>query len=173
METIVTASTEKLGNLCFQLMMTGYMFRNVEYLLALKSLMNLEASATLQDFREAFDRIDTDGNGFLDRQEIEALLADVYDGEPPTFEVETFLEFFDQNNDGQIRYVVCGVVHRHVYFHSTHVNVAGRNSKRASEISKRQGAMTMGRMELVFSLLQCWKKKTKTFKSPNLRYRAQ
>lgn len=99
---IVQASTEKLGNLCFQLMMTGYMFRNAEYVLALKALMNLQGGATLQDFRHAFDKIDADRNGFLERSEILAMFSEVYDGKPPAFEVETFLTFFDQNDDGRI-----------------------------------------------------------------------
>lgn len=104
-ETIVQASGEKLGSLCFQLMMTGYMFRNAEYVLALKSLMNIGpegGSATLEDYRAAFQRIDTDGSGYLERDEIEALLADVYEGQAPAFEVTTFLEFFDSNNDGRV-----------------------------------------------------------------------
>ncbi len=102
-ETIVQASSEKLGQLCFQLMMTGYMFRNAEYVLALKSLMNIRGEgATLEEYRAAFQRIDTDGSGYLERDEIEALLADVYEGKPPAFEINTFLEFFDSNNDGRI-----------------------------------------------------------------------
>jgi len=102
-EMIVQASSEKLGNLCFQLMMTGYMFRNAEYVLALKSLMNIKGEgATLEEYRAAFQRIDTDGSGYLERDEIEALLADVYEGKPPAFEITTFLEFFDSNNDGRV-----------------------------------------------------------------------
>eukprot|EP00585_Thalassiosira_rotula_P007384 CAMPEP_0196139100 /NCGR_PEP_ID=MMETSP0910-20130528/6493_1 /TAXON_ID=49265 /ORGANISM="Thalassiosira rotula, Strain GSO102" /LENGTH=566 /DNA_ID=CAMNT_0041399785 /DNA_START=38 /DNA_END=1738 /DNA_ORIENTATION=+ len=105
-ETIVQASSEKLGNLCFQLMMTGYMFRNAEYVLALKSLMNIggegSSATTLEDYRAAFQRIDTDGSGYLEQDEIEALLADVYEGQPPAFEITTFLEFFDSNNDGRV-----------------------------------------------------------------------
>ena len=102
-EMIVQASGEKLGQLCFQLMMTGYMFRNAEYVLALKSLMNIRGEgATLEEYRAAFQRIDTDGSGYLEREEIEALLADVYGGKPPAFEINTFLEFFDSNNDGRI-----------------------------------------------------------------------
>ncbi|KAL7532426.1 hypothetical protein ACHAXR_007060 [Thalassiosira sp. AJA248-18] len=106
-ETIVQASSEKLGNLCFQLQMTGYMFRNAEYVLALKSLMNIDGddtngSSTLEQYRSAFQRIDTDGSGYLERDEIEAMLADVYEGQPPAFEVSTFLEFFDSNNDGRV-----------------------------------------------------------------------
>ena len=102
-ETIVSASSEKLGNLCFQLQMTGYMFRNAEYVLALKSLMNIRGEgATLDEYKAAFQRIDTDGSGYLEIEEIEALLTEVYDETPPSFEVTTFLEFFDSNNDGRI-----------------------------------------------------------------------
>jgi len=102
-EIIVQASGEKLANLCFQLMMTGYMFRNAEYVIALKSLMNIQKEgATLEEYRAAFTRMDTDGNGYLERHEIEAMLAEVYDGKPPAFETTTFLEFFDSNNDGRI-----------------------------------------------------------------------
>lgn len=102
-EMIVQASSEKLGNLCFQLMMTGYMFRNAEYVLALKSLMDIKGlGATLEEYKAAFQRIDTDGSGYLEVDEIEALLADVYEGSPPAFEVQTFMDFFDSNNDGRI-----------------------------------------------------------------------
>lgn len=103
MEVIVQASNEKLANLCFQLMMTGYMFRNAEYVLALKSLMNIRGEgATLEEYRAAFQRFDTNGSGFLERGEIEALLADVYKGKPPAFEINAFVEFFDSNNDGRV-----------------------------------------------------------------------
>mmetsp|Transcript_28918 Transcript_28918/g.53401 ORF Transcript_28918/g.53401 Transcript_28918/m.53401 type:complete len:559 (-) Transcript_28918:75-1751(-) len=102
-EMIVQASTEKLGNLCFQLMMTGYMFRNAEYVIALKSLMDIGGEeATLEEYRAAFQKIDTDGSGYLERDEIEAMLADVYEGQAPAFEISTFLEFFDSNNDGRV-----------------------------------------------------------------------
>ncbi|KAL3827581.1 hypothetical protein ACHAXA_002078 [Cyclostephanos tholiformis] len=102
-EVIVQASSEKLANLCFQLMMTGYMFRNAEYVIALKSLMNIRGvGATLEEYRAAFRRLDTDGNGYLERDEIEAMLSEVYEGKPPAFETTTFLEFFDSNNDGRI-----------------------------------------------------------------------
>lgn len=102
-EMIVQASGEKLGNLCFQLQMTGYMFRNAEYVIALKALMNIKGEVTsLEEYRAAFQRIDKDGSGYLERDEIEAMLGDVYGGKPPAFEIETFLEFFDSNNDGRI-----------------------------------------------------------------------
>jgi len=102
-EMIVQASSEKLGNLCFQLIMTGYMFRNAEYVLALKSLMNIKGEGTsLEEYRAAFQRIDVDRSGYLEKEEIEAMLADVYEGQPPAFEITTFLEFFDSNNDGRV-----------------------------------------------------------------------
>jgi len=101
-ETIVKADGEKLGNLCFQLQMTGYMFRNAEYVLALKDLMNLEVNAELSQYKEAFDKLDQDGSGYIESSEIESLLADVYDGLPPKFEIEQFIKFFDSNSDGKV-----------------------------------------------------------------------
>lgn len=100
-ETIVQASSEKLASLCFRLQMTGYLFRNVEYVMALKKLMNIRG-ATIEEYKAAFQRLDTDGSGYLERDEIEALLADVYEGKPPAFEINTFLQFFDSNNDGRV-----------------------------------------------------------------------
>lgn len=50
-ETIVKTNGEKIGSLCLQLMMTGYLFRNIEYVLALKEMMNIKGSATLQDYK--------------------------------------------------------------------------------------------------------------------------
>jgi len=101
-ETVVQTSSEKLGQLCFQLMMTGYMFRNAEYVLALKNLMNIKADATLQEYKAAFKKLDTDNSGYLEWDEVEAMLAEVYEGKTPSFEVATFMEFFDKNNDGRI-----------------------------------------------------------------------
>jgi len=101
-ETIIKASGEKLANLCFQLQMTGYMFRNAEYVLALKDLMNIRGKATVEEYREAFNRLDTDGSGYIETDEISDLLKDVYDDEAPSFEVQTFLKFFDSNDDGRI-----------------------------------------------------------------------
>ena len=99
-ETVVQTSSEKLGQLCFQLMMTGYMFRNAEYVIALKNLMNIKADATLQEYEAAFKKLDTNNSGYLEWNEVEAMLAKVYEGKTPTFEVDTFMEFFDKNNDG-------------------------------------------------------------------------
>jgi Ca2+-binding EF-hand superfamily protein len=102
-ELIVKASGEKIGSLCFQLQMTGYMFRNAEYVLALKDIMNLRGSKSIEKYKKAFDRLDADNSGFIEKAEIEALLKDVYNGKPaPSFEVKAFMEFFDANGDGKI-----------------------------------------------------------------------
>ena len=102
-ETLVKASGERIGSLCFQLQMTGYMFRNAEYVLALKDLLKLRgADNTIEDYREAFDRLDTDNSGYIESSEIKDLLDNVYDGDAPDYEIQAFLQFFDQNNDGKI-----------------------------------------------------------------------
>lgn len=103
-ETIVKANGETLGKLCFQLQMTGYMFRNAEYVLALKELMDIGGSAGMEDYKRAFDKLDRNGSGYIERQEVKDLLVDVYGGEEdlPSFEVQAFVEFFDSNGDGKI-----------------------------------------------------------------------
>jgi EF-hand domain pair/Protein of unknown function (DUF760) len=78
------------------------MFRNAEYVVALKRLMKLKGSATIQDYKGAFNRLDTDGSGFIESSEVAELLDDVYDGKTPIFEVQTFMKYFDKNNDGKI-----------------------------------------------------------------------
>ncbi|GMH64678.1 hypothetical protein TrRE_jg6840 [Triparma retinervis] len=95
---------EKLGALCFQLQMTGYMFRNAEYVLALKELMSIEAH-DVAEYKRAFEKIDKDESGFIERNEIEGMLREVYGVDPPEFEQNTFLRFFDANNDGKISWV--------------------------------------------------------------------
>jgi hypothetical protein len=80
------------------------MFRNAEYVLALKDVMNLKGKElTLDDYKDAFDRVDTDGNGYIEVSEIQTLFQEVYgEGKVPTYEVSAFLTFFDQNKDGKI-----------------------------------------------------------------------
>lgn len=99
-EVVVKASGDKISSLCFQLQMTGYMFRNAEYVMALKELMDIQPSATLEDYRAAFDELDSNGSGFIDAAQVQKLLDDVYDGKTPAFEVESFIKFFDTNKDG-------------------------------------------------------------------------
>jgi hypothetical protein len=82
----------------------GYMFRNAEYVIALKDLMNLKGRRlTLDDYKDAFNKLDTDDSGYIEVTEIQDLFKDVYDdGKVPSFEVSAFLEFFDKNKDGKI-----------------------------------------------------------------------
>ena len=101
-ETIVKATGDKVASLCFQLQMTGYLFRNAEYVLALKDLMNLQGSASLDEVKEAFDRLDTNGSGYIEASEVSELLDELYDGKTPAFEVQAFVKFFDQNDDGKV-----------------------------------------------------------------------
>jgi len=101
MQTIVKATGDKLSALCLQLQMTGYMFRNAEYVMALRDIMKIENNS-IEDYKRAFDRIDQDKSGFIEASEIEDLLLDVYGEDPPAFEVINFIGFFDQNNDGRI-----------------------------------------------------------------------
>jgi len=104
-DTIVTANSDKLGALCFQLQMTGYMFRNAEYVVALKQLMKIKSkggATTLPEYKEAFDRLDIDDSGYIEFSEVETLLSDVYNGPVPKFEVQAFMKHFDTNSDGRI-----------------------------------------------------------------------
>lgn len=102
LEMIVKASGEKIGSLCFQLQMTGYLFRNAEYLVALRDLLKLSGSATLKDYRDAFNRLDSDNSGYIEAHEVRELLQDVYDDKVPDFEIDAFLRFFDENDDGRV-----------------------------------------------------------------------
>jgi len=104
-EVQVKASGEKIGSLCFQLQMTGYMFRNAEYVLALKDLMQLRGKKlSLKDYKDAFDRVDTDNSGFIELSEIQNLFKEAYGQEEdiPAYEIRAFLEFFDTNEDGKV-----------------------------------------------------------------------
>jgi hypothetical protein len=80
------------------------MFRNAEYVLALKDVMDLKGKGlTLNDYKDAFDRVDIDQNGYIDVSEIQNLFQEVYGkGNVPTYEVAAFLKFFDRNQDGKI-----------------------------------------------------------------------
>ena len=101
-ETIVKASGDKIGSLCFQLQMTGYMFRNAEYVLALRDILRLESSASIQDYKDAFDRVDSDNSGYIESHEVRDLLSDIYENKVPNFEIDGFIQFFDSNNDGKV-----------------------------------------------------------------------
>lgn len=97
----MTTTGDRLAALMLQLQMTGYMLRNAEYVFTLRRLLDIK-SRSIDEYRAAFDRIDTDGSGYIEPPEVEKLLADVYDGEAPGYEASTFLSFFDVDNDGKI-----------------------------------------------------------------------
>jgi EF-hand domain pair/Protein of unknown function (DUF760) len=79
------------------------MFRNAEYVIALKQLMHLQGAVSLQEYNEAFRRLDEDNSGYIEIKEVETLLNSVYkDRSVPEFEVSTFMKFFDKNRDGKI-----------------------------------------------------------------------
>jgi len=78
------------------------LLRNAEYLVALRDLLKLSGSATLQDYKDAFDRLDSDNSGFIEAHEVRELLNSVYDEKVPEFEIDAFLRFFDENNDGRV-----------------------------------------------------------------------
>ena len=80
----------------------SYMFRNVEYVIALKDLMKIQGSATLQDYKDAFDCLDVDNSGYIEASEVAELLNNVYDGKTPAFEIKAFIRFFDTDSDGKI-----------------------------------------------------------------------
>lgn len=97
----VVTTGDRLAALMLQLQMTGYMLRNAEYVFTLRRLLDIK-SRSEQEYRAAFDQLDSDGSGFIEYDEVQTLLEDVYDGDPPPYEVSTFMQFFDTNNDGKI-----------------------------------------------------------------------
>ena len=101
---LVSRSADKPCPLHYLLLFVvdSYMFRNAEYVVALKKLMKLRNTASLQDYKDAFNRLDTDNSGFIEATEIAKLLNDVYDGKTPAYEISSFIQFFDQNNDGKV-----------------------------------------------------------------------
>lgn len=96
----MTTTGDKLAALMLQLQMTGYMLRNAEYVMTVRSLLKLK-SRSLDDYREAFNRVDLDKSGFIETGEVEQLLREVYEEVPP-FEIATFLQLFDTDGDGRI-----------------------------------------------------------------------
>lgn len=81
----------------------GYLFRNAEYVLALKDLLKIRPRASWDEYKEAFDRMDRDGSGYIELTEIRELFDSVYgNGATPQFEIDAFMEFFDENKDGRI-----------------------------------------------------------------------
>mmetsp|Transcript_48623 Transcript_48623/g.97018 ORF Transcript_48623/g.97018 Transcript_48623/m.97018 type:complete len:404 (-) Transcript_48623:195-1406(-) len=101
-DTQMTTTGGKLAALMLQLQMTGYMLRNAEYVLMLRRLFRLKTRSA-SEYREAFDRVDLDGSGFIDAKEIETLLSEVYPSDGvPAFEIKSFLGLFDADGDGKV-----------------------------------------------------------------------
>ena len=97
----MTTTGDKLAALMLQLQMTGYMLRNAEYVMTIRSLLQLK-SRSVEEYRAAFDRVDLDKSGYIEIGEVEGLLKEVYEGEVPPFEVSTFVKLFDTDGDGRI-----------------------------------------------------------------------
>jgi Ca2+-binding EF-hand superfamily protein len=66
-----------------------------------QEMMNIK-SRSVEDYRVAFDEVDTDRSGFIELGEVRALLRKVYGKEPPPREVDKFIKFFDRNQDGKV-----------------------------------------------------------------------
>ena len=62
---VYKTSSDKLGSLAGMLMMTGYLFRNAEYVVTLQQLLNIK-SRSLDEYKRVFDEIDQDGSGFIE-----------------------------------------------------------------------------------------------------------
>jgi len=97
----VTTTGDKMAALMLQLQMTGYMLRNAEYVLTLRKLLGL-TTRSAAEYRKAFDKLDVDGSGTVERSEVSTLLEEIYGGTPPEFEVNTFMRLFDADNDGVV-----------------------------------------------------------------------
>lgn len=100
-DTQVSTTGDKLAALMLQLQMTGYMLRNAEYVLALRQVLGIRTQS-VREFRDAFDRIDKNGDGLLAYSEVEELLRGVYGDDPPPFEVDSFMQLVDTDRDGRI-----------------------------------------------------------------------
>lgn len=95
---------DRLSALMLQLQLCGYMLRNAHYVKTLRLVLRLTSGCSPERFREAFDKIDLDGSGTIETNEIDKLLGEVYGNAPPEFEVETLQRFLDANGDGTITF---------------------------------------------------------------------
>jgi Ca2+-binding EF-hand superfamily protein len=57
---------------------------------------------TPEEYEIAFRKIDKDRNGYIDINEVEALLSATYGFEPLQEEVDAFMVNFDLNRDGRV-----------------------------------------------------------------------
>lgn len=108
----IKSTVDKLAALSFQLQMTGYMFRNAEYVLSLREALRLGQNSTAE-VRAAFDALDRDGSGTLDAAEATRLLERIkggavyingtrVSGGVSTGDVREFLDVFDTDGDAKV-----------------------------------------------------------------------
>jgi len=97
----IATTGDKLAALMLQLQMTGYMLRNAEYVMMLRKMLKLRTRSA-DEYRAAFDRLDTDGSGYIEAREVEELLKEVYEWNVPQMEIEAFMALFDRDGDGRI-----------------------------------------------------------------------
>jgi hypothetical protein len=102
-DTQMTTTGDKLAALMLQLQMTGYMLRNAEYVVTLRKLLQLKTRSTAE-YREAFEKFDLDGSGFIEIGEVQNLLQEIYPDrvQVPAFEVAALMTLFDTDGDGRI-----------------------------------------------------------------------
>lgn len=105
-ETTYHTTSEKLASLLNQLLLAGYVYRNAEYAFTMRALLKL-TSRSPDEYREAFERIDTDGSGYIDQAEVGAVFQEVFGRiEVPELvrrqNVMAFLELCDINRDNEI-----------------------------------------------------------------------
>ncbi|KAJ1633704.1 hypothetical protein T492DRAFT_979253 [Pavlovales sp. CCMP2436] len=107
-----STSVERFAALVYQLQMTGYLFRNAEYVLMLRRVLNLQAMSEAE-LRAAFDGIDKDRSGFIDLSELKLFLGGLRGGAVringtlvsagvSSGEVREFMDTFDRNQDSKV-----------------------------------------------------------------------
>lgn len=105
-----STTTERFAALVYQLQMTGYLFKNVEYVLMLKSWLSVNSE---KELRSAFDSIDKDGSGYIDTNELKLFLGRLKGGAVKVNgtlvspgvsigDVREFLDVFDADKDNLV-----------------------------------------------------------------------
>jgi Ca2+-binding EF-hand superfamily protein len=108
----ISTTAERFAALSYQLQMTGYLFRNAEYIIVLRRLLSIQA-ANEEELRAAFGKIDKDGSGFIEVAELKIFLeqwkggavkvnSTVVSGGVLTGDVREFLDVFDTDKDGLV-----------------------------------------------------------------------
>jgi Ca2+-binding EF-hand superfamily protein len=85
----------------FELLQAGYAFRNAQYANEFRRMLKLETRSD-KEYREAFDRIDVDHSGYIDRSEIKQVFHQVLGDDALNRNVDAFLHEFDTDGDMRI-----------------------------------------------------------------------